>query len=277
MKTIVAHIGPDLDAIAAIWIVKMFWPEWEEAALAFVPAGKTLDGKPPDENSEILHVDTGMGKFDHHQSDADTCASKLVYEEIVQKNGENAALGRLVDVVNDIDHFREVFFPEPTADRYELGLVAAIDGWRLMYPEDPLKVVALGMDALDGIYKTFQSKVAAEIELKEKGIEFRTTWGKSIGVETSNDETVHLAQKMGYVVVVRKDPKKGSVRIKSLPREDIDLTPLYNKLKEEEPTATWFLHASRHMVLNGSSKNPDYVPSSKTLADVIKLLVDVSK
>lgn len=232
MKTIVTHIGPDLDAITSIWLVKMFWPGWEEAALAFVPAGKTLDGKPLDDNPEILHVDTGMGKFDHHQSDADTCAAKLVYEQISQMKGEDPALGRLVSVVNDIDHFREVYFSDPTADHYELGLVSAIDGWRLMYSQDPLKVVALGMDTLDGIYKTFQNKVAAEGELKEKGSEFKTTWGKAIGIETGNDETVHLAQKMGYVVVVRKDPKKGSVRIKSLPREDIDLTPLYNKLKE---------------------------------------------
>ncbi len=271
MKTIVAHIGPDLDAITAIWLVKMFLPEWVEAGLAFVPAGKTLDGKAPDENPEILHVDTGMGKFDHHQSNTDTCAAKLIYDEIVRQKGDNPALARLVDVVNDIDHFREVYFPEPTADRYELGLVAAIDGWRLMYPQDPLKIVSLGMDALDGIYKTFQSKVAAENELKA-GIIFKTVWGKGIGVETGNDETVHLALKTGYVIVVRKDPKKGSVRIKSLPREDIDLTPLYEELKAEEPTATWFLHASRHMVLNGSSKNPDFVPSTKTLSDVIKLV-----
>ncbi len=277
MKTIVTHIGPDLDAISAIWIVKTFWPDWEEAALAFVPAGKTLDNLPHDNNPEVLHVDTGMGTFDHHQSDADTCAAKLVYEEVVRQKGENEALGRLVAVVNEIDHFREVYFPNPTADYYELGLVAAIDGWRLMYPEDPLKIVSLGMNGLDGIYKTFQNKVAAEHELKERGVPFETKWGRAVGVETGNDETVHLAQKMGYVVVVRKDPKKGSVRIKSLPREDIDLTAMYDRLKKEEPEATWFLHASRHMVLNGSSKNPDFKPSTKSLADVIKLLVDVSK
>lgn len=275
MKTIVTHIGPDLDAISAIWLVKTFFSGWDEAALAFVPAGTTLGKNPPDEDPEILHVDTGLGKFDHHQSDADTCAARLVYEEIAEKKGENVALERMVLVVNDIDHFREVYFPNPTADYHELGLVAAIDGWRLMYPEDPLKIVFLGMDSLDGIYKTFQSKVAGEIELTENGSIFDSKWGKGIGIETSNDETVHLAQKMGYVVVVRKDPKKGSVRIKALPRNDIDLTPIYDRLKSEEPTATWFLHASRHMVLNGSSKNPDFVPSTKSLTDVITLVTSV--
>lgn len=272
MKTIVTHIGPDLDAITSIWIVKTMWSGWVEAALAFVPAGKTLDNLPSDGNPEVVHVDTGMGSFDHHQSNADTCAAKLVYEEVVRQKGEDEALGRLVAVVNDIDHFREVYFPNPTSDYYDIGLVSAIDGWRLMYPEDPLKIVSLGMDTLDGIYKTFQYKIAAERELKEKGIQFETKWGKAIAIETGNDETVHLAQKMGYVVAVRRDPKKGGIRIKSLPREDIDLTVLYDRLKSEEPAATWFLHASLHMVLNGSSKNPDFHPSQKTIKQVIDVV-----
>ncbi|MBI3577046.1 chromate resistance protein [Candidatus Gottesmanbacteria bacterium] len=272
MKTIVTHIGPDVDAICAIWLVKTFFPGWEEASLAFVPAGKTLKDLAPDEDPEIIHVDTGFGKFDHHQSDADTCAARLVYEEIASQNGEDAALDRLTKVVNEIDHFREVFFPDPTNDVWDISLPATIDGWRLLYSDDPLKIVALGMDVLDGIYKTFQNKVWAEKELREKGVEFSTKWGKALGVETTNDETVHLAQKMGYAVVVRKDPKKGYLRIKSLPKKEIDLTSLYEQLKSEEPEATWFLHASRHMVLNGSTKNPDFRPSQKSLAAVIDLL-----
>lgn len=272
MKTIVTHIGPDLDAITSIWLVKTFFPGWEEATLAFVPAGKTLNDVPPDDNAEIIHVDTGLGKFDHHQSDADTCASILVYEEIIRIQKEDKALQRLVAVVNEVDHFREVFFPNPTADYWNFALESQIDGWRLLYPEDPLKIVALGMDALDGIYKVFQNRIWAEKELKDKGVEFTTKWGKGVGVETTNDEVVHLAQKMGYAVAVRKDPKKGYLRIKSLPKDDIDLTAVYNVLKTKDPAATWFLHASRHMILNGSTKNPDMRPTKLTLQEIIDVL-----
>lgn len=272
MKTIVAHIGPDLDAITSIWLIKTFFSGWKEASLAFVPAGKTLNDLPPDDNAEIIHVDTGFGKFDHHQSDADTCASMLVYEEIKRTQKEDEALHRLVTVVNEVDHFREVFFPNPTADYWNFALESQIDGWRLLYPEDPLKIVALGMDALDGIYKVFQNRIWAEKELKDKGVEFTAKWGKGVGVETSNDEVVHLAQKMGYAVAVRKDPKKGYLRIKSLPKDDIDLTPVYNTLKAKDPAATWFLHASRHMVLNGSTKNPDMRPTKLTLQEIIDVL-----
>ena len=125
MKTIVTHFGPDCDAITSIWLAKTFLQGWEEAALAFVPAGTTLGGAPPDDNPEILHVDTGFGRFDHHQSDADTCAAMLVYGEIKKQRGPDAALERIVGVINDIDHFREVFFPNPTADFWNFGLDGA--------------------------------------------------------------------------------------------------------------------------------------------------------
>ena len=179
---------------------------------------------------------------------------------------------RLLAVVNDVDHFREVFYPNPTADYWDLGIVSEIDGWRLLYADNPIKIVELGFQALDGIYKTFQNKVWAERELKENGVEFVSKWGAGIGVETTNDEVVHLAQKMGYVIALRKDPNKGYLRIKSLPKDEIDLESLYIKLKSDEPAATWFLHASHHMVLNGSSKNPAMRPTQKSLQQIIDVI-----
>lgn len=272
MKTIVTHLGPDLDAITSIWLVKMFFPGWEEASLAFVPAGKTLNDLPPDGNGEILHVDTGLGTFDHHQTNADTCAAKLVYEEIKRRSGIDPALERIVSVVNEVDHFRESMFPNPTADYWDFSLASLVDGWRLLYPNDPLTYVASTMEALDALYKVFQNKVWAEQEIKEKGIEFMTKWGKALALQTTNDEVVHLGQKMGYVLVIRKDPNKGYLRLKAIPRDDIDLQSVYTILKDEEPEATWFLHASHHMVLNGSTKNPDMRPTKKSLNDVIEVV-----
>lgn len=277
MKTIVTHIGPDLDSITSIWVIKTFFSGWEEAMLAFVPAGSTLNKAPPDENPEILHADTGFGKFDHHQTDEDTCAAKLVAEEVFRAQGRvDPALQRLVLVVNDIDHFREVFYPNPTADMWDFSLESLIDGWKACYPNDPLKVVALGMDALDAVYKVLQSKCSAEVELKEKAIAFDTAWGPAIGITTSNDDTVTLGQKKGSMLVVRKDPLKGNVRIKAVPVPTVDLSPLYDALKAKDPQATWFLHASHHMVLNGSSKNPQSVPSSLSLEEVINIVKSIA-
>ncbi|MBI4066236.1 hypothetical protein HY411_00825, partial [Candidatus Gottesmanbacteria bacterium] len=234
MKTIVTHIGPDLDAITSIWLVKKFFPGWEEASIAFVPAGKTLNNTSPDETPDIIHVDTGFGKFDHHQSDTNTCAAQLVYNSVKETKSEDAAMTRMLAVVGEVDHFREVFFPNPTADFWDFSLVSQIDGWRLLYPDNPIKIIALGMETLDGIYKTFQNKVWAEKELKDKAVHFDSPWGKAFGIETTNDEVVHLGQKMGYALVIRRDPRKGYVRIKSLPKDDIDLAPVYNTLKDKD-------------------------------------------
>lgn len=274
MKTIVVHIGPDLDAITSAWMVKTFWPDWEEASIAFVPAGTTLGKMDPDSNSEILHLDTGFGKYDHHQSDADTCAAMLVYEETKRLHGPDPALERMMAVVNDVDHFREVFYPQPEADYWEFWVVAQIDGWRLIHSENPMKIMELGFLSLDGIYKVMLNKIWAEKEL-ENALSFETKWGKGVGFETVNDEVIHQAQKRGFALVIRKDPKKGYVRIKTLPKEEIDLTALYERLKKGEPESTWFLHASRHMILNGSAKNPDMKPSKRNLSELVEVIKEV--
>lgn len=272
MKTIVTHYGPDLDAITSIWILKTFFPEWEEAVIAFVPAGETYKDQPVDSDPEILHVDTGFGKFDHHQTGEDICAAILVYQYLRKVKKPDTALERMVNCVNDDDHFREVFYPNPTADYWHMNLVSAIDGWRLIYPDDAAKIVQLAMNVLDGIYKTFQNIIWAEKEITEKGIIFNSRWGKSLGVETTNDEVVHLGQKMGYKIVVRKDPNKAYLRIKAIPEPGINLAEIFKVFKKSDPQATWFLHASGHMILNGSSKNPDMKPTNLSLSEIIDIL-----
>jgi hypothetical protein len=273
MKTIVTHIGPDLDAAAAVWLIKTYMSGWEDAALQFVPAGKTLHDAPPDGNPDIIHVDTGFGKFDHHNTDDDICAALLVYQSLPKKD---EALERLLRIVNDYDHFREVFFPNPNADFWDLELPAIIDGWRVLYADNPTKLVDLIMTSLDGAYKMFQNKVWAEHEIKEKAILFDTKWGKAFGIESLNDEVVHYGQKMGYVLVVRKDPNKKYLRIKAIPKKEVDLTPLYETLKKEDPEATWFLHASTHMILNGSTKNLEMRPTTLSLNRIIEVIKGLS-
>jgi hypothetical protein len=275
MKIIVTHIGPDLDAITSVWLIKTFFPNWEEASIGFVPAGTTMGKIEPDSDPNILHVDTGFGKFDHHQTNADICASTLIYEYIKKEFGPDKALERLVSVVNEVDHFRNVFFPNPTADFWEFDLASIIDGWRLIYGDDQLKLLSLGMDALDAVYKNFQNKIWAESELELKSKSFHSKWGEGIAVETTNDDVIHVGQKRGVKIMIRKDPKKQYVRIKTLPDPSIDLTPVYVALKEKDPTATWFLHASKHMLLNGSTKNPEMRPSTLSIDEIITVIESI--
>jgi hypothetical protein len=82
---------------------------------------------------------------------------------------------------------------------------------------------------------------------------------------------------MGYVVVIRRDPRKGYVRIKARPNESehskgVDLTLASEKLSKMDPTATWFLHVSKKMLLNGTPKNPKMRPTKLSLNDIIEVL-----
>ena len=78
---------------------------------------------------------------------------------------------------------------------------------------------------------------------------------------------------MGYAVVIRRDPRKGYVRIKASPKiPKIDLTSTYEQLKKMDPDATWFLHVSKKMLLNGTTKNPKMRPTKLSLDAIISVL-----
>jgi len=56
-------------------------------------------------------------------------------------------------------------------------------------------------------------------------------------------------RKNGIYSCLRKDPRKGYIRIKTLPAQNgekgIDLTNVYEQLKKMDTEATWFLHVSK--------------------------------
>lgn len=277
MFTIVTHHTPDLDAVSSVWLIKRFLPNWQDAFVAFVPAGKTLDLQVADSDPHILHVDTGFGQLDHHQTDEFTCAAKKTYEYIRRKKDttgkwEDEVLERMVDVVNFYDHFGEAKLKDGTADYQQFQAVSIFDGLKLMYSDDDHKIVEMGSIVLDAIYKAFQERIWAEEVLDKDGIEFATEWGKAVAFETHNDEVLKLAQKSGFVIAIRKDPKKSYIRIKGHPESKVDFTSLYQELKKKDPTATWFLHSSKKMLLNGTTKNPDMRPTSLTLQEIINVL-----
>jgi histidine triad (HIT) family protein len=43
-------------------------------------------------------------------------------------------------------------------------------------------------------------------------------------------------------------------------------------LSKMDPQATWFLHVSGKMLLNGTSKNPTMKPTNLSLSDIIEVL-----
>ena len=261
------------------------------------------NGKSPIEkigDDEVIHVDTGLGPLDHHQTpDNNVCAASLTFDYV--KRIENSefkiqsskrvkdrmeAVERMVKVVVDVDHFKEVFWKDVTADYHEFSLIGIIDGLKVQKPDQDEYYVEFVLQCLDAVLHEFENRIWAEREIVEKGKKFKTRFGNGIGFETINDTVIKLSQKMGYVIVVRKDPRKGYVRVKAMPSRtqnsklktqnlDIDLTLVYEKLKKMDPSATWFLHVGRKMLLNGSVKNPKMRPTKLSLDSIIKVLESV--
>lgn len=278
MKIIVSHISPDIDSITASWLIKRFLPGWSQAILKFVPAGSTLDNQPPDSNPNIIHVDTGMGKFDHHQTNKNICATTLVFnylkEKKLFKKNQQQALERLVSQVNIIDHFGEINFPEPEADHYELLVSSIIDSGLKNVLKNDNDVANFVFLILDSLLIAFTKKISAEKDIKN-GYIFKSAWGKTLIILSKNEDSLKLALKKGFKLVVRKDPEKGSIRIKTPPEKKYHLKSLYEKIRKIDKEATWFLHISGNMLLNGSSKNPNFTPSKLTINQIIDIIKSI--
>lgn len=299
MKRIVTHTSPDMDAIASVWYIKRYLPGWETADIRFVPAGSRL-GNLTDEKAqkltdpieiiggnEVIQVDTGMGPLDHHQtSSKKVCGASLTWEYVKKNMSQNSlnpekleALNRIADYVIQVDHFKEVFRTEPLANYNNFSIVDILDGLKYQNPNSDIYYVDFISLCLDALVHDLENLVWAEKEIKEKGIEFETKHGKGLAIETINDTVIKLGQLMGYIIVVRRDPRKGYVRIKTKPDEaekiGINLSLTAEKLRKMDPNATWFLHVSNKMLLNGTPKNPKMKPTKLTLAQIIEVLKKV--
>jgi hypothetical protein len=271
-KTIVTHYSPDFDGIPAIWILKKFHPDFEDAKVIFLPAGQTLDDKPAGSDPDVVHIDTGGGPFDHHETNEYTCAAKLVWEWLKKDRGiTDEVIERLMPTINVYDHGKEVEWGDALDDKYELMLPALIDGWKVLYPGQYEKVLEFGMKCMDAAYGIMKSKIEAE-KILAKGEVFDTKWGRGIGVETENEAVLQLGEKMGYSLVVKKDSKRQSVRIYGRSDRGVDLSQACEKIKKLDPDARWFLHASGCLLLNGSAKQPRMNPTKLSLEEVIEVL-----
>lgn len=274
-KLIVTHINPDLDAIVSVWLIRRFFPTWKESELFFVPAGKTFRNSTPDDDPDIIHVDTGFGKFDHHQTDQNICAATLVYKEVKKRHhlsDENQeVLERLLAVVLEIDHGRDVDWKVKNYDTFEFMISNFSGNLSFSGNQSSLKKIEYLLPIIDGIFQSIQNKINAEKEIK-KGVKFLTPWGRGIAIETSIDEVLTLGEKKGYALVIKKHPKDGHVRIFGRYDKKIDLTKAYKSLTTKDPNASWFLHPSKCLLLNGSRSDPDMVPTKLTLKEIIKIL-----
>lgn len=282
-RLIVTHHAPDLDAIGSTWLLKRFAAQdYADARVAFVNPGDTITLSEAEEYGaqlhEVTHVDTGFGEFDHHQPDKAKqriCASSLVYDYLCGLHPDlkdDKALQVLIEYITQIDHFEEIFWPEAKEHRTMFMIHELIKGHELFDPHNDESQLYFGFDCLNNAYAIITQQLKAEEIIQEKGQKFYIKYGECLALNTSNDDTIKLGQKQGFILVVRKDPKLGSIRIKIRPDAPFDLTPVYEQIKTLDQTGTWFYHGSGRMLLNGSTKDRNQKPSPLSLNQVVEII-----
>ncbi|MDQ3008581.1 MAG: hypothetical protein M3Q81_03220 [bacterium] len=285
-KLIVTHHAPDLDAIGAVWLLKRFdAQEYADAKVAFVNPGSTITLEEAEESGmqlhEVTHVDTGLGEFDHHQPDRGQqfiCATSLVFEYISKKYPDIAndeVLKSIVTIVNEVDHFHEIFWPEASHLRYGFMIHELIRGMEFTDPHDDDSQLHFGFQCLDNAYASMTQQLKAIEIISEKGQEFSLKAGKCLALETRNDDTIKVAQKQGFMVVVRKDTESGHIRIKARPDAELDLKAAADRILEVDKIGTWYYHPSGKMLINGSIKHRNQKPSKLPLEQVVSILKEL--
>lgn len=280
---IVTHHAPDLDACGAVWLLKRFVGQhFADAKIVFVNPGETISLEAAEEMGcqlhEVTHVDTGLGEFDHHQPDRGLLpisASSLVYDHVVKihpDQADNHALTTLVKLISHIDHFGEASWPEAEHERYCLMIHDLIRGAEFVDPHNDDSQLHFGLQCLDHAYAVLVQFLKARELIESDGIIFSTRFGECLAIETKNDDTIKVAQKKGYQLVIKKDPEQGNARIKARPDAPFDLRPIADAITKVDTKGTWYYHPSGKMLLNGSQKHRNQTATPLSLSELIELV-----
>lgn len=285
-KVLVTHHAPDLDAIGAVWMLKRFDSQnYANAKITFVNPGERLSLRAAEqlevELHQVTHLDTGLGRFDHHQPERGKLhisATSLTYDHVCSLDPnlrQDQALQMMTEYITDIDHFSEVNWPESGSYRESFAIYNLIRGLEFIEMHDDDSQLHFGLTCLDSAYAILTRHVAATESIEDSGKTFTFANLKALGLESRNDDTIKLAQKQGYDLVIRKDPKEGNIRIKARPDTQIDLKDLHQAILQQDSKGNWFYHPSGKMLLNGSKKHDNQQPSPLTLDQVIDMIKQV--
>lgn len=270
-KTLITHINPHLDDIAAIWLFKRFHSGFENAKIKFISAEKGAGGLK--ESKDTIYFGVGKGKFDEHKGDIGDCATSLVWKE-VKKEGLAPKDGFELKAYEEMVRWN-LLVDTARMPSYEFSAFG-VDQFirsRKNSAEDSSKTVKLGEEIFNRILPVLIRRQKALGDW-QKRFEFKTRWGKGAGLE-SDSFFQELAYENGFQIVINKAPKRGFSGITAPATSDIDLTGVYLKLKDLEPKAGWFLHHGKKMVLCGAPSAPDAVKSKLSLKELIDVVKSV--
>lgn len=232
------------------------------AQLQFVPSGLTLHNQPVDSDPAIIHVDTGGGRYDHHQrKHASLSAAELVRRATAPYD---LALQRLVQQVTEIDQARD------RLSNPIFNVQALVHGLNALFPDQPGLVAQTMLPNLDAWHASEARQIRLEAAFQHR-IEFETPWGLGIALESSDGGSGQLAFRHGAVVHAYRDAH-GWMGAAARSDSQVDLSEMYSKLQIIDQEADWYLHPNKRLLLCGSAKAPANNLSRLSLAQFVDLI-----
>lgn len=274
MPTIVTHLNPHLDEVVCVWMVRRFLPRWSKCSVKYIPTNpKGGNVKAPDRDSSVMYIGVGRGKFDEHKGNIDESATTLVHTFLVREKKiklnliEKAALQELVAFVNDEDHGKHI-----TNAHSEFSFAAA----NAFMPKAGLKSVEIlvaGSTYLDGVFECLKEKHTLERDWK-KNSTHKTAWGDAIAIQTevSPKTVLRRAAKDGVHTAIVVNPKNKFRSIRAVPESKADFTAAFDRVRELEPHAEWYLHHSKKMLICGSDVASNKILSKLSLQKLVALI-----
>lgn len=235
----------------------------DQAELQFVPAGQTLEDMDADADHQIVHVDTGRGRFDHHQRAAsDLCAAELVRRAVAPFD---LALQRMVTQVCQIDNARA-----SAGENTFFNINALIAGYNLLFPTRPHHVAYAMLPNLDAWYQHESRQIRLEQAFAHR-LEFDTPWGLGIAMESEEGGSSKLAYGRGAVLYAYRDGN-GWMGVAAQSRSPVDLSNVYSDLQVIDTQADWYLHPNKRLLLCGTAKAPPITPSRLSLIELVEVI-----
>ena len=262
MKTLITHINPHLDDICAIWLFKKYHPDFKDAQIEFISASHD---KATEKTADRVFVGTGGGRFDEHKEGSKTCAASLVYEYLKNKGllPQDQLTLKTLEKLVEWNLLIDTGKAPPT--EFDEFSVQSFIRTKDNLPETSNKSVELGREILDRILAVLKRKEQSLLDW-QKRVEFESKFGKFYAVISEAIDREFCREQAGDLFLMY-DPKYHSVQYFA---PSLDIEEIYNKVKQLDSEADWFLHQSHHMVICGSSSAPDSKPTKLSFEQLIK-------
>jgi len=269
MKRLITHSHPHLDDICALWLFKRYLPEAKDAEISFAPTSPK--GGTVHDDEETVCVGVGRGKYDEHKGDLNDCSTTLVWKDIVTKVQidpvEMQAVQKVVDWA-----FLEDTGRLGAEVRRAFTVPAILEGYYTGNNRDSLELTMFGFTLLDAVVMSQRNEVKIENAWATRK-EFTSRYGKTVAVRGDARGLDSYAYSHGFDLIAIMDTSGKYHTYRANANSNIDLTPTRDLLAKIDPTAEWYFHHSKKMLICGGDHSPNTPTSQLSFEQFIEAIM----